>query len=154
MRIIIIHYYFINANLWQCVAAGAGAGYRTALHGSAAYPEGLRLSGGDMESIRLEQLEQALRQALQLVERDESGSHGELAPDHPAARAAEAAEMMLPEPLTLASLAEAICRKIDTVQVLLERARAHEKLPPDAQLAADEGYMTGADDLTQSPQGS
>lgn len=107
-----------------------------------------------MESSRLEQLEQGLRHALQLVERNESGAQGELERSHPAARAAEAAEMMLPEPLTLASLADAIRHKIDTVQVLLERARGHEKLPPDAQLAADEGSMTGADDLTQQRAGS
>jgi hypothetical protein len=52
---------------------------------------------------------------------------------------------MLPETLTPASLAEAIRHKIDTVQVLLARARAHESLPEDAQLAADEGYLTATD---------
>ncbi|MBB3221349.1 hypothetical protein [Pseudoduganella umbonata] len=107
-----------------------------------------------MESSRLEQLEQGLRHALQLVERDETGAQGEIEPTHPAAWAAQECELMLPEPLTLASLAEAIRHKIETVHVLLDRARAHEQLPPDAQLAADEGYMTGADDLTQNTKDS
>ncbi|WP_338763427.1 hypothetical protein [Massilia sp. METH4] len=98
-----------------------------------------------MQSSRLEQLEQGLRNALQLVERDETGAQGEIATSHPAARAAEECELMLPEPLTLASLAEAIRHKIDTVHVLLDRARAHEALPPEAQLAADEGYLTATD---------
>lgn len=102
-----------------------------------------------MESRRLEQLEQGLRHALQLTLRDESGAQGEIERTHPAAKAAEACELMLPEVLTLASLAEAIRHKIDTVHVLLDRARAHEKLPPDAQLAADEGYLTGEDDLLE-----
>lgn len=102
-----------------------------------------------MESSKLEQLEQGLRHALQLVERDESGAQGEIKPDHPAARAAESCELMLPEVLTLASLGEAIRHKIETVHVLLDRARAHEKLPPDAQLAADEGYMAEPDELAK-----
>jgi hypothetical protein len=98
-----------------------------------------------MESSRLEQLDQGLRHALRLVERDEGGSGGALSPEHPAVAAAAACDVMLPEPLTLASLAETLRRKIDTVQVLLERARVHESLPPDVQLAADDGYMTGDD---------
>jgi hypothetical protein len=98
-----------------------------------------------MESSRLEQLEQGLHHALQLVRRDETGAQGEIRPDHPAAWAAQECELMLPEPLTLASLGEAIRHKIDTVHVLLERARAHEQLPPEAQLAADEGYLTSTD---------
>ncbi|GGX89156.1 hypothetical protein GJV26_25365 [Massilia dura] len=102
-----------------------------------------------MESSKLEQLEQGLRHALQLVERDETGAQGEIETGHPAARAAESCELMLPEPLTLASLGEAIRNKIETVHVLLDRARAHEKLPPDAQLAADEGYLTGTDEAPE-----
>ena len=98
-----------------------------------------------MESSQLEKLEQGLRHALQLVERDESGAQGAIPESHPAAQAAQECELMLPESLTLASLAEAIRHKIETVHVLLDRARAHEQLPPDAQLAADEGYMTATD---------
>lgn len=98
-----------------------------------------------MESSQLEQLERGLRNALHLVERDETGAQGEIEPAHPAARAAQECELMLPEPLTLASLGGAIRHKIDTVHVLLDRARAHEKLPSDAQLAADEGYLTATD---------
>jgi hypothetical protein len=107
-----------------------------------------------MESSKLEQLEQGLRHALQLVERDETGAQGVIAQTHPAARAAESCELMLPEVLTLESLGEAIRHKIDTVHVLLERARAHEKLPPDAQLAADEGYLTGMDEAPEHRPGA
>ena len=57
---------------------------------------------------------------------------------------------MLPEPLTLAALFETVHHKIDTVQVLLTRAREHEQLQPDAQLAADEGYMASTDELADA----
>jgi hypothetical protein len=102
-----------------------------------------------MESARLEQLERGLHKVLGLIERDETGATGSLQADHPAVRAADACELMLPQPLTLASLAEAARHKIDNVQVLLARAREHESLPPDAQLAADEGYMASNDDGAQ-----
>ena len=104
-----------------------------------------------MESARLEQLEAGLREVLRLIERDESPAsadrNAELSPEHPAVRAAGACELMLPEHLTLDTLAETARHKIDTVQVLLERAREHESLPPSAQLAADEGYIAGLDEL-------
>ena len=100
-----------------------------------------------MQSTQLEHLEQGLREVLRLVERDDHPADTPLAPDHPAARAADACELMRTEPLTLASLADAARHKIDTVQVLLARAREHEKLPPEAQLAADEGYLAGEEDL-------
>ena len=100
-----------------------------------------------MESARLEQLELGLRQVLRLIERDESGISGELPATHAAVKAAEACELMLPQPLTLATLAEAARHKIDNVQVLLARAREHESLPPEAQLAADEAYLVGQDEL-------
>ncbi|QGZ38344.1 hypothetical protein IP92_01345 [Pseudoduganella flava] len=98
-----------------------------------------------MESSRLEELERGLHQALRLLERDEGRATSALPADHPAVRAAEACELMLPETLTAAALAEAIRHKIDVVQVLLARSRAHESLPEDARLAADEGYLTATD---------
>ena len=100
-----------------------------------------------MESARLEELERGLHGVLHLIERDESGDGGQLPAEHPAARAAEACELMLPESLTLATLAESVRHKIDNVQVLLERARQHEALPADAQLAAAEDYIGGLDEL-------
>ena len=36
------------------------------------------------------------------------------------------------------------------MQVLLTRAREHEALPADAQLAADEGYMASTDELAEA----
>ena len=103
-----------------------------------------------MDSSRLEQLEQGLRNVLRLIERDESGASGELPREHPAARAAEECEVMLPETLTLDTLRETVRHKIDTVQVLLARAREHEALPADAQLGADEGYMASTDELAEA----
>lgn len=94
-----------------------------------------------MQVARLEQLEQGLREVVRLAERDDHDPHGALQLDHPAVRAADACELMLPRPLTLATLADSARHKIDTVQILLARAREHESLPPVAQLAADEGYM-------------
>ena len=40
------------------------------------------------------------------------------------------------------------------VDVHLDRARAHEKLPADAQLAADEGYLTATDGVPVDKPGS
>ncbi|WEF34167.1 hypothetical protein [Pseudoduganella chitinolytica] len=105
-----------------------------------------------MQSMQLEKLEQGLREVLRLLERDERGAAG-LGVDHPAVTAAHACELMLPEPLTAATLAHAARHKIDNVQVLLARAREHEKLPPAAQLAADEGYLLDENDLA-APKGS
>ncbi|GGC12608.1 hypothetical protein [Pseudoduganella buxea] len=107
-----------------------------------------------MQSSQLEQLERGLHNVLRLAERDEGRAGAALNPDHPAVQAAAACELMLPEILTAATLAEAARHKIDTVQVLLARARAHEKLPPEAQLAADEGYLVDAEDVRQQPGGT
>lgn len=104
-----------------------------------------------MQSIQLEKLEQGLREVLRLLEREERGAAA-LGADHPAVQAADACELMLPEPLTAATLAKAARHKIDNVQVLLARAREHEKLPPVAQLAADEGYLLDENDLA-TPKG-
>jgi hypothetical protein len=107
-------------------------------------------TGNPMESKRLEQLDQGLHRALAMAQRDESATDGALSPDHPAVTAAQSCEVMLPEVLTLASLVDTLRHKIETVQVLLERARAHEALPPEAQLAANEGYLA-VDDLIAKP---
>ena len=102
-----------------------------------------------MESARLEQLEQGLHHVLSLLKHDANGA---LAEDHPAVIAAGQCELMLPEQVTGASLSAAARHKIDTVQVLLARAREHERLPPEAQLAADEGYLTSTDGLPEASQ--
>jgi hypothetical protein len=107
-------------------------------------------AGNAMESKRLEELDVGLHKALALAERDEGDSTDLLSPDHPAARAALDCEVMLPDVLTAPALAETLRHKIDTVKVLLERARAHEALPPEAQLAANEGYLA-VDDLLAEP---
>jgi hypothetical protein len=61
-------------------------------------------------------------------------------------RAARACEFMLPERLTVASLRETVDHKIETVGVLLERARKHEALPDEAQLVADQEYTATEED--------
>ena len=104
-----------------------------------------------MESVRLEQLEQGLHEVLRLIDVDRRDPHTALPPDHPAVLAAEACELMQPEKLTLASLAGSARHKIENVQVLMKRAREHESLPPEAQIAADEGYMTSSDDVQGKP---
>ncbi|MGN6388493.1 MAG: hypothetical protein ACTHL1_03210 [Burkholderiaceae bacterium] len=72
-----------------------------------------------------------------------------LADDDPLVRAARDCDFMLPRPLTAAALADTVERKIDTVRVLLERARRHEALPEAAQAAADEGYLTTEEDVDE-----
>ena len=101
-----------------------------------------------MESARLEQLEQGLHDVLHLIGSDKGDANAPLQADHPAVRAANACELMLPETLTLATLAGSARHKIDNVQVLMTRAREHESLAPDVQLAADEGYMATNDVLS------
>lgn len=56
----------------------------------------------------------------------------------PLAVQADACEFPLPSPLTIATLKETVDRKIENVGVLLQRARMHEQLPPDAQEAAEQ----------------
>ena len=58
-----------------------------------------------MESARLEQLEQGLHDVLHLIGSDKGDANAPLQADHPAVRAANACELMLPETLTLATLA-------------------------------------------------
>lgn len=70
-------------------------------------------------------------------------------------QAAMECEFMLPQKLTVGSLADKVNNKIENVKVLLERARKHEDLPDAAQTAAEQGYNVNEDDVSQKrEQGS
>ena len=66
--------------------------------------------------------------------------------------ASQACDVMLPSPLTLAALSLTIQKKIETVGVLLERARLHQLLPADAQAAAEEENMFMEEDYCNAPE--
>ncbi len=51
---------------------------------------------------------------------------------------ARACDFLLPSPLTLLTLQDSVQKKIETVAVLMERAKVHESLPRAAQAAAEE----------------
>lgn len=99
-----------------------------------------------MQVSKLEELSARLRRL-----RDQLGA-GALSDDKPLeegdelVRAARACEFMLPERLTVASLRETVDHKIETVDVLLERARKHEAMPDEAQLVADQEYTATEED--------
>lgn len=63
-------------------------------------------------------------------------------------QAARECEFMLPERLTVGSLAETVERKIAIVGALLERARIHEALPEEVRMVADHEYMASEEDAT------
>jgi len=103
-----------------------------------------------MQARDIESLIRRLRDLLRMLrgrEGDDAGRHRPLAQDDPAVRLARDCELMVPEGATPATLAEAAQRRIATAEVLLERARGHQSLPPEARLAAEEGYLTSDDDL-------
>lgn len=91
-------------------------------------------------STRLHRLQQQLRSA---------SMPGDQALDEEDAlvQAAKECEFMLPPALTVRTLAETVDKKINNVTVLLERARRHESLPEDAQLAAEQEYMASDEDF-------
>lgn len=95
-----------------------------------------------MQVSELEQLDARLRR---LRDRLRSEAHAErlLGKDDALVQAAQECEFMLPEPLTVRNLAATVERKIDNVQLLLQRARSHEELPESAQIAAGQEYMAG-----------
>lgn len=77
---------------------------------------------------------QSLQQRLKNTDRSPSS---ELTESDPLVQAANECDFILPSPLTINTLQETVDRKIDNVLVLLERARQHEELPPDVQMAAE-----------------
>jgi hypothetical protein len=91
-------------------------------------------------SMSIAQLEHLLDKLETLTEKLHSSSNltqTGLAHDDPLVGLAKECEFMLPAPLTAANLLETTERKINNVLVLLERAKQHQEIPPDARLAAD-----------------
>jgi hypothetical protein len=94
----------------------------------------------EIMSISAAQLEHLLDKLENLTSQLHSSSkpsQAELAHDDPLVELANECEFMLPSPLTASNLLETAERKINNVLVLLERAKQHQEIPPDAQLAAD-----------------
>jgi hypothetical protein len=85
----------------------------------------------EMLLARLQQVQQELRTTSRFLDRG-------LRPDDPLVIAVNECEVMLPATVTVHSLLDTVKRKIDDVAVLLDRARQHERLPIDAQAAAEQ----------------
>ncbi|MDQ9169545.1 hypothetical protein Q8A64_03875 [Oxalobacteraceae bacterium R-40] len=90
-----------------------------------------------ISAAQLEHLLDKLENLTSQLRSSSKSSQAELAHDDPLVELANECEFMLPSPLTAANLLETAERKINNVQVLLERAKQHEEIPPDAQFAAD-----------------
>ena len=90
-------------------------------------------------SMTVEQLETLLAKLERLADALDASSKpadAPLANDDPLVRQAEECEFMLPSRLTVANLADTVERKIDNVQLLLERARQNQDIPQEARIAA------------------
>jgi hypothetical protein len=105
-----------------------------------------------MEITTLELLSSKLRDLKTRLERSALPSQHVLDDNDPLARAANECEFKLPEPLTIEALTETLARKMDTVELLLQRAREHENLPEDAQLAAEQEYLASENDYSTQKQ--
>ncbi|NEX63945.1 hypothetical protein [Noviherbaspirillum galbum] len=101
----------------------------------------------------LESLSSRLHQLLNDLRRSGTGNDAPLGVDDPLVAAARDCEFMLPSPLNARTLSETVERKIENVNVLLERARRHESLPEEAQIAADQEYLATEEDLNMERTG-
>lgn len=91
-------------------------------------------------SISVAQLENLLNKLERLTGQLRSSGkseHDVLATNDPLVKLADDCEFMLPSPLTAVSLLETAERKITNVLILLERAKQHQEIPSDMQIAAD-----------------
>jgi hypothetical protein len=103
-----------------------------------------------MQARKLEELSGRLYRLRDQINDVALPDHTPLDESSALVQAARECEFMLPEPLTVATLAETVNHKIDNVNVLLERARKHEALPQAAQVAADQEYTVTEEDLLAS----
>lgn len=107
--------------------------------------------------MQVAQLEELADRLLSLKSRlqDVSGSKEQaLDEGSELVRAAKECDFMLPTPLTLSTLSDTVERKLQNVAILTERARKHESLPEEAQIAAEQEYMMSDEDyaLNHAPQ--
>jgi hypothetical protein len=108
----------------------------------------------DLEDLssRLHQLQQQLQQQMRQQPQSAETRQRPLRQDDPLVEAARECDFMLPSELTVETLAETVDKKIETVKILLDRARRHESLPEDAQVAADQDYLASEEDLAAEHQ--
>jgi hypothetical protein len=100
-----------------------------------------------MEASKLEALSARLLQLREQLGAASLPSDAPLDQGNPLVQAARECEFMLPERLTVRTLADTVDKKIDTVKVLLARARKHEDLPEAAQVAAEQEYTMTKEDV-------
>ena len=87
---------------------------------------------------RLESLSGKLHHLAERLRADHRAAGSALGENDPLVAAANECDFLLPSPLTIDTLSATVQKKLDNVAVLLERARMHQELPPDAQAAAEE----------------
>ncbi|MES2830665.1 MAG: hypothetical protein V4695_01570 [Pseudomonadota bacterium] len=87
---------------------------------------------------QLEALSDKLHELAKRLHSDLTPGDSELNDGNSLVVSAKDCDFLLPTPLTLENLAATVQKKIDNINVLLERARMHESLPPEAQAAAEE----------------
>lgn len=102
-------------------------------------------------TVQLELLHRQLEALGDRLQADHRPGSTELSENDSLVAAAAACDFLLPSPLTIDHLAATVQKKIANVDVLLERARMHESLPPEAQAAAEEENRYMEDDYASSP---
>lgn len=104
-----------------------------------------------ISSAQLEALSEKLHRVAALLQVDKRAADAELPASDALVVAANTCDFLLPSPLTLATLAATVQKKIDNVAVLLERSLMHESLPPQAQAAAEEENKYIEEDYQDDP---
>lgn len=105
-------------------------------------------------AISTEQLESIKQQLLVLAKRltaDPRSSDSELPQNDPLVAQALECDFILPSPLSMATPSVTVRRKLETVDVLLDRARLHRTLPAEAQAAAEEDNRFLQEDYQDEP---
>lgn len=112
-------------------------------------PKGIKMS---ISTGQLESIKKNLLHLQAHLKAERRAPDTELHADERLLAEATECDFMLPSPLTLASLAEAVTRKLENVDVLLERSRTHETLPPQAQAAAEDENRYMEEDYKDEPR--
>lgn len=99
-----------------------------------------------MQVAQLEDLAERLHALKRRLDDHSGSSEQPLDGNSEFVQAAQECDFMLPTPLTVHSLSETVAKKLENVAVLMERARKHESLPEEAQIAAEQEYMMSDED--------
>ena len=102
-------------------------------------------------TAHLETLHRQLRELGDRLHEDHRPGATELDENDFLVAAAVACDFLLPSLLTIDQLAATVQKKIENVDVLLERSRMHESLPSEAQAAAEEENRYMEEDYASSP---